>query len=184
MTKTTASPEPTEEVLEDFRGMLSEALRTLANIAAHTSIHLEETGDVEAAQGEMGVAMLAAWLSDNVRAWTHTTRLREGLVKFDPLAAGAALGTPVAIVLVAVAFGGFQLGSVLVDARLQDSITGPGRATVTSLAGVGTEVTTLTVFGLYAVFGSAAGHGAAFALLALPYLVAAAALSWVGRRRQ
>ncbi|HEY9367466.1 MFS transporter [Streptomyces sp.] len=100
------------------------------------------------------------------------------------LAAGAALGTPVAIVLVAVAFGGFQLGSVLVDARLQDSITGPGRATVTSLAGVGTEVTTLTVFGLYAVFGSAAGHGAAFALLALPYLVAAAALSWVGRRRQ
>lgn len=92
MTETTRAPEPTEEVLEDLRGMLADALRTQANIAAHTSIHLEDTGDVEAAQGEMGVAMLAAWLADNVRAWTHTTRLREGLVKFDPLAAGAALG--------------------------------------------------------------------------------------------
>lgn len=92
MTETTRAPEPTEEVLEDLRGMLADALRTQANIAAHTSIHLEELGDAEAAQGEMGVAMLAAWLSDNVRAWTHTTRLREGLVKFDPLAAGATLG--------------------------------------------------------------------------------------------
>ncbi|WOX20173.1 MFS transporter [Streptomyces solicathayae] len=100
------------------------------------------------------------------------------------LAAGAAWGTPVGIVLVAIAFGGFQLGSVLADARLQDSITGPGRATVTSLAGLGTELTTVSVFGLYAVAGTAAGHGTAFALLALPYLVAAAVLSRGRRRRQ
>ncbi|WP_418961024.1 MFS transporter [Streptomyces tritici] len=100
------------------------------------------------------------------------------------LAAGALLGTPAAIVLVAVAFGGFQLGTVLVDARLQDSITGDSRATVTSLAGVGSEVVTLAVFGLYTVFGTASGHGTAFALLALPYLAAAAALARWGRRRQ
>ncbi|WP_406864955.1 MFS transporter [Streptomyces sp. HUAS MG47] len=100
------------------------------------------------------------------------------------VAVGAALGTPAAIVLVALAFGGFQLGQVLVDARLQDSITGDSRATVTSLAGVGSEVVTLAVFGLYAVLGTAAGHGTAFALLALPYLAAAAALTLRGRRRQ
>ncbi|MFG2334185.1 MFS transporter [Streptomyces sp. NPDC048604] len=100
------------------------------------------------------------------------------------LGVGSALGTPAAIALVALAFGGFQLGQVLVDARLQDSITGDSRATVTSLAGVGTEAVTLSVFGLYAVFGTAAGHGTAFALLALPYLAAAAALSRRGRRRQ
>jgi MFS family permease len=89
------------------------------------------------------------------------------------LAVGAAAGTPAAIGLVALAFGGFQLASVLADARLQDRISGTGRATLTSVAGVGTELTTVTVYGAYAVIGSTAEHGSVFALFAVPYLVTA-----------
>ncbi|MFI2414163.1 MFS transporter [Streptomyces sp. NPDC018947] len=92
------------------------------------------------------------------------------------LAAGAATGSPAGLALVAVAFGGFQLASVLADARLQRRIGSAGRATLTSVAGLGTEVGTIAVYGAYAVAGTATGHGTAFALSALPYLVTALVL--------
>src|SRR5689334_24609482 len=85
------------------------------------------------------------------------------------MAAGALLGSPAGIGLVAVAFGGFQLADVVVGARLQASVTGSARATVTSLAGMGTDLGTLAVYGSYAALAGAAGHGTAFAVLALPY---------------
>ncbi len=91
------------------------------------------------------------------------------------LAAGGLSGTAAGIALVGVAFGGFQVATVLAEARLQERITGPARATVTSLAGVGTDLTTIAVYGAYGLLGSAAGlgHGAAFAVCAVPYLVVA-----------
>ncbi|GAA3775464.1 MFS transporter [Streptomyces phyllanthi] len=92
------------------------------------------------------------------------------------LAVGAVAGTPAAVALVALAFAGFQLASVLADARLQERIRGTGRATLTSVAGVGTDLTTITVYGAYAVAGSEASHGAVFALFAVPYLVTAVLL--------
>jgi hypothetical protein len=49
---------------------------------------------------------------------------------------------------------------------LQNSITGPARATVTSLGGM----STLLLYGSYAALADLGGHGGAFALLALPYL--------------
>ncbi|MFW6692781.1 MFS transporter [Streptomyces sp. MAR4 CNX-425] len=103
------------------------------------------------------------------------------------LAAGGLLGTGAGIALVGVAFGGFQVATVLADARLQERITGPGRATLTSLAGVGTDLGTVAVYGAYGLLGSAAGlgHGAAFAVCAVPYLAVAVAVPWLlrgGRR--
>ncbi|MCX4556424.1 MFS transporter [Streptomyces phaeochromogenes] len=98
------------------------------------------------------------------------------------LAAGAWVRTPAGIGLVALSFCGFQLASVLADARLQDRIGGTGRATLTSVAGVGTDLTTIAVYGAYGVIGSATTHGAAFALFAMPYLVTAALLAAVGKR--
>ncbi|MEN3583770.1 MFS transporter [Streptomyces sp. ZYX-F-203] len=89
------------------------------------------------------------------------------------LAAGGAAGTPGALVLVAVAFGGFQLAEVLADARLQSRIEDTGRATLTSVAGLGTQVATLAVFAAYAATAATTGHGAAFAWAALPYLLVA-----------
>ncbi|WP_415925729.1 MFS transporter [Streptomyces scabiei] len=102
------------------------------------------------------------------------------------LAAGAVTGTPAGIALVALAFGGFQLATVLADVRLQRRIEGGGRATLTSVAGLGTELVTIAVYGAYGLLGSAFGHGAAFALCALPYLTTALAMALAaarGRRR-
>jgi hypothetical protein len=99
------------------------------------------------------------------------------------LAAGAISGRPAGFVLVAAAFGVFQLASVVADARLQARITGPSRATVTSLAGLGTELATILVYAGYAFASTFARHGTIFALFAVPYLAVAVVLV-VGRRQR
>ncbi|MDQ1010006.1 MFS family permease [Streptomyces sp. V4I23] len=96
------------------------------------------------------------------------------------LAAGALSGRPSGFVLVGAAFLVFQLADVLADVRLQAAITGPSRATVTSLTGLGTSLASLAAYGAYAALSPRASHGVVFALLAVPYLVVAVAL---GRRR-
>jgi MFS family permease len=96
------------------------------------------------------------------------------------LVAGAVPRHPAGIVLVAVAFGGFQLATVLADARLQHAITGPARATVTALAGMTTDVGTIAVYACYAVLASATGHSGAFVLLCAPYVLLA---GWILRSR-
>ncbi|MEV7614203.1 MFS transporter [Streptomyces sp. NPDC089799] len=93
------------------------------------------------------------------------------------LAVGALLGTPAGITLLALAFCGFQVASVLADARLQDRIGGPARATVTSLAAMATDLGTIAVYGAYAAAASALPHRWVFALSAAPYLVTALLLS-------
>ncbi len=90
------------------------------------------------------------------------------------LVLGAADGTPWGLVLVALAFGGFQAATVLADARLQRRIEDSGRATLTSVAGLGTELATVGAFGVYALIASGHAHSTAFAVLAVPYLVTAA----------
>ncbi|WBB81067.1 MFS transporter [Micromonospora sp. WMMD882] len=103
------------------------------------------------------------------------------------LAGGAALGGTVGFGLVAVAFCGFQAATVLTEARLQTRITGPSRATVTSLAGMATDLSLLAVYAGYALAATAGGHRNAFVLAAVPYLALAALLTlrsrW-GRRRR
>ncbi|MFS8203527.1 MFS transporter [Streptomyces sp. CWNU-52B] len=89
------------------------------------------------------------------------------------LAVGAAARTPAGVALVALAFCGFQLATVLADVRLQESIGSAGRATLTSVAGVGTDLATVAAFGAYAAVGSATTHATAFALSAVPYLLTA-----------
>ncbi|MEU1277998.1 MFS transporter [Streptomyces sp. NPDC005805] len=98
-------------------------------------------------------------------------------------ALGALSGHPAGFVAVAAGFLVFQLADVLADARLQAAITGPSRATVTSLAGLGTSVATLGTYGAYAGLSAQFGHGGVFALLALPYLGVALALFLRGRVR-
>ncbi|MGW0756518.1 MFS transporter [Streptomyces sp. NPDC002814] len=110
---------------------------------------------------------------------------RLGTAGFAGLLAGAALALAVGatassvagIGLVALAFGGFQLATVLADARLQDRIDDSRRATLTSLAGLGTELATLATYGAYATIGATAAHSTAFAVFAVPYLVTAALLA-------
>jgi predicted MFS family arabinose efflux permease len=94
------------------------------------------------------------------------------------MAAGALSEHPTRVVALAAAFGVFQLATVVADTRLQEAISGPARATVTSLAGMSTDVATLAVYGSYAALTDIGGHGGAFAMLALPYLAVAA---WLRR---
>lgn len=93
------------------------------------------------------------------------------------LAVGALAGTVAGIALVGLAFGGFQLAEVLADVRLQHRIAESRRATLTSVASLGTELATVATFGLYALLGTGAAHRTVFAVLAVPYLVAALALA-------
>ena len=97
------------------------------------------------------------------------------------LAAGAASGLPAGFALIAVAFAAFQAVTVVVDARLQDAIAGPARATVTSLAGLATEVLVLLSFAAYGAGSALAGHATLFVCFAAVYLVLAAGLFVRGR---
>lgn len=93
------------------------------------------------------------------------------------LAVGAAAGSVAGIALVGLAFGGFQVAEVLADVRLQHRIDESRRATLTSVASLGTELATVATFGLYALLGTGASHGTVFAVLAIPYLVTALVLA-------
>ncbi|MGC9540992.1 MFS transporter [Streptomyces sp. UG1] len=93
------------------------------------------------------------------------------------LAVGAAARSLAGIALVSLAFAGFQLAEVLADARLQHRIDDSRRATLTSVASLGTELATVVTFGGYALLGTGAPHSTVFAVLAVPYLVTALALA-------
>ncbi|KUO18687.1 MFS transporter [Streptomyces dysideae] len=99
------------------------------------------------------------------------------------LALGAGAGTPAGLALVALAFGGFQLATVLADARLQHRIEDTGRATLTSVASLGTELATVAVYAAYATAAGGAAHGTVFALFAVLYLVTALVLARAGDSR-
>jgi hypothetical protein len=97
------------------------------------------------------------------------------------LAWGGLSGTPTGLaILLGLAFAGFQLATVLADARLQDAIRGPGRATLTSVAGAGTDVMVIATYTAYGLLD--ASHGLTFALLATAYTVPASLLLLRRRR--
>ncbi|WFE40461.1 MFS transporter [Micromonospora sp. WMMD998] len=84
-------------------------------------------------------------------------------------AVGALLRHPAGFLLLALAFAAFQLATVLADVRLQARITGDARATVTSLAGMATDLTTVAFYGGYGLLAGAVGNPIAFAVAVLPY---------------
>ena len=84
------------------------------------------------------------------------------------LAVAALVAVPAGLAGVAVGYALYRLVLVVAETRLQEAITGPARATVTSVAGVGVELAALAVFAGYAVGG--------LLLLAGAVLVLAAAL--------
>ena len=63
------------------------------------------------------------------------------------------------------------------ETRLQDAITGPARATVTSVLGFLEEVVALTVYAAFALGSRVLGFPALVALLAVPVLLVAAAVA-------
>ncbi|MGC4892697.1 MFS transporter [Micromonospora sp. DT31] len=88
-------------------------------------------------------------------------------------AAGALLRHPAGFLLLAVAFAAFQLATVLADVRLQARIRGSARATVTSLAGMTTDLTIVAFYGGYGLLAGAVGNPVAFGVAVLPYVLVA-----------
>ncbi|MPZ65909.1 MAG: MFS transporter [Pseudonocardiaceae bacterium] len=84
---------------------------------------------------------VAGWMPRGAGTMLVGTALLVAIaVLADPLAGSAAL---------AIWYGSVQLARVMVDVRLQQSITGDARATVTSVAGVGAELATIVLFAGY-----------------------------------
>jgi hypothetical protein len=79
------------------------------------------------------------------------------------LGAGALSGLWPAAIGIALGYGALQLVLVLAQARLQATVTGPARATVTSVAGLGSEVLATTLY---------VGFGLGSLWLGFPVLVA------------
>ena len=99
------------------------------------------------------------------------------------LGVGAISSRPAGFVLIAVGFCAFQIATVVVDARLQTAINGAARSTITSLAGLATEVLVVAVFAGYAAGSAVADHATLFVAFAAIYLGIAAAILVRSRRR-
>jgi MFS family permease len=101
------------------------------------------------------------------------------------VSAGALLDPWVGFAAIAVGFGLVHNAVIVTEARLQQIITGRARATVTSVAGLSTEVVALAG---YATFTLGSAHASVSVLVALsgaPMLVvAAAAARWLPAARQ
>jgi len=82
------------------------------------------------------------------------------------LAAAALLHVAAGIAVVAVAYALYRAVLVVVDTRCQERITGTARATVTSVAAVGTELACFLVYGAWAI-GQALGVAVLIGLIAL-----------------
>jgi MFS family permease len=113
------------------------------------------------------------------------SRLRPPALAAVLVAAVVALGAaglvrqPVSLAALALFYGLYRLVLVVADARLQERIDGPARATVTSVAGLGTELAALGLLTAWAL-------GGLQAVAALTLLVAAALtrLGEAGSRRE
>lgn len=90
------------------------------------------------------------------------------------ISAGALAEQPwLGFAAIAVGYGLLNNAMIVSEARLQDVITGPARATVTSTAGLATEVVALTVYVGFAATGDIASVPVQVAALGVPMLLVA-----------
>ncbi len=88
------------------------------------------------------------------------------------LATAGLLHRPAGVAVLAVYYGVYRLVLVVADARLQQRITGPARATVTSVAAVGSELATIVLFAAWAL-------GQLVVVAGLGLLIAAVVPRWL-----
>ncbi|MER5941482.1 MFS transporter [Streptomyces sp. NPDC001928] len=141
--------------------------------------------DIGVAEATVPYLIMLIWAGVTLGSLLTGPAERLGTTGLAALLAGAALALAIGatarslagVALVSLAFAGFQLAEVLADVRLQHRIDESRRATVTSVANLGTELATVATFGAYALLGTRAAHSTVFAVLAVPYLVTALALA-------
>jgi hypothetical protein len=89
------------------------------------------------------------------------------------IATGALSGSAWGFVPIALGYGAMQLVIAVSEARLQDAITGPARATVTSVSGLFSEVSAIAVYGGFALGSLWFTIATLVAALTIPVLLAA-----------
>jgi hypothetical protein len=98
------------------------------------------------------------------------------------IAAGALAGHPVGFVAIAIGYGLANNVNLVAEARLQDVISGPARATVTSVAGLSTEVVAVSCYALLLLGSTWWSAATLTALLGLPMIgVALLTSRWLPR---
>jgi predicted MFS family arabinose efflux permease len=179
-----------EELLSMLRAGVREAVRTPGLRVVVLAVAL--VGGLDAVEeyfpvlaGDWGIrtaavpyAVLAVSLAGAVGAWLggRAGRLPSRTLLGALVASGllllvaAAWARPAAIAAVALFYGLYLGVLVIAEARLQDRIAGPRRATITSVASLGIEVAALAVFAAWAVAGLG---GVAVVVLAVVPVVAA-----------
>jgi hypothetical protein len=92
-----------------------------------------------------------------------------------------AMATPyLGFVAIGVGYGLLNNAMLVGETRLQDTITGPARATVTSVLGLLEELVALAVYAAFAVGAHALGFPALVALLGVPAVVVGfAVMRWL-----
>ncbi|WP_058043088.1 MFS transporter [Streptomyces roseifaciens] len=123
---------------------------------------------------------LGGWLAGPL-AGLRASRLAAALAAAAVLLAAGSLGRhPLGILPVALCLGTVQLAIVLSQARLQDAVRSDARATVTSLAGLGTDAVAIAFYVAYGVgslWGNVSVVIAGFA--AVPLLLALVVPRWL-----
>jgi len=97
-----------------------------------------------------------------------------------------ALASPyLGFVAIAVGYGMLNNAMLVGETRLQDAITGPARATVTSVLGLIEELVALAVYGAFSLGSQVLDFPTLVALLGVPtVLVAVAVVRWLPDRAQ
>jgi len=101
------------------------------------------------------------------------------------ISVGALSGHPTGFVAIAVGYGMVNNAIIVSEARLQEVVSGPARATVTSTAGLSCEVVAVSIYVGFAVGSAWLSVATLVALLGLPMLAVAAAVGrWLPASRQ
>jgi MFS family permease len=100
------------------------------------------------------------------------------------LCGGALLGNLAGFVALSIGYGLAWNASTVADARVQDAIEGPARATVTSVLGLSTEVFALATYAIVGIGSAWLSLATLVAIAGLPLFgVAVGARSWLPSRR-
>jgi hypothetical protein len=121
--------------------------------------------------------------------------MRSSTMAWALVAAGAALAVGslvgdagrlglIGFTLIGLAYGVIANTTIVAEARLQDAIDGPARATVTSVSGLFSELVALLIFGAVALLSTWWPMASVVAVLAVPVVAVAAVVPrWLPRRR-
>ncbi|UYM03904.1 MFS transporter [Solicola gregarius] len=98
------------------------------------------------------------------------------------LVTGALIAQPLAFVAIGIGYGAVNNAIIVAEARLQDAIEGSARATVTSVAGLSSELAAVAIFATFGALSTRLSESASFGVVCgLVVVVAAVTPQWLPR---